>query len=80
MSVPSPLWPRHRAYSAGSAQPWAAWQQKNASEVAVVACMDSRLDVFAVPGTHPGNAMSSATTPAASSPDTIRSLAIASTS
>ncbi|MBP0685814.1 carbonic anhydrase, partial [Mycobacterium tuberculosis] len=55
MPVTEPLLARHRAYSAEVRAP-GGLPAKGTQKVAVVACMDSRLDVFAVLGLTPGDA------------------------
>ena len=68
MPVTESLLARHHAYSA-EVRALGGLAAKGTQKVAVVACMDSRLDVFAILGLTPGMPMSSAT-PAASSPRT----------
>ena len=75
MSVTESLLARHRAYSA-EVRALGGLAAKGTQKVAVVACMDSRLDVFAVLGLTPGNAHVIRNAGGIVTEDTIRSLAI----
>ena len=75
MAVTESLLTRHRAYSA-EVRALGGLAAKGTQKVAVVACMDSRLDVFAVLGLTPGNAHVIRNAGGIVTEDTIRSLAI----
>ena len=75
MPVTESLLARHRAYSA-EVRAQGGLAAKGTQKVAVVACMDSRLDVFAVLGLTPGDAHVIRNAGGIVTEDTIRSLAI----
>ena len=75
MPVTESLLARHRAYSA-EVRAQGGLTAKGTQKVAVVACMDSRLDVFAVLGLTPGDAHVIRNAGGIVTEDTIRSLAI----
>ena len=75
MTVTESLLTRHRAYSA-EVRALGGLAAKGTQKVAVVACMDSRLDVFAVLGLTPGDAHVIRNAGGIVTEDTIRSLAI----
>ena len=75
MPVTESLLARHRAYSA-EVRALGGLAAKGTQKVAVVACMDSRLDVFAVLGLTPGDAHVIRNAGGIVTEDTIRSLAI----
>ena len=75
MAVTESLLTRHRAYSAEVCAR-GGLAAKGTQKVAVVACMDSRLDVFAVLGLTPGEAHVIRNAGGVVTEDTIRSLTI----
>ena len=75
MPVTESLLARHHAYSA-EVRALGGLAAKGTQKVAVVACMDSRLDVFAVLGLTPGDAHVIRNAGGIVTEDTIRSLAI----
>ena len=75
MPVTKSLLARHRAYSA-EVRAQGGLTAKGTQKVAVVACMDSRLDVFVVLGLTPGDAHVIRNAGGIVTEDTIRSLAI----
>ena len=75
MPVTESLLARHHAYSA-EVRARGGLAAKGTQKVAVVACMDSRLDVFAVLGLTPGNAHVIRNAGGLVTEDTIRSLSI----
>ena len=75
MSVTESLLARHRAYSA-EVRALGGLAAKGTQKVAVVACMDSRMDVFAALGLAPGEAHVIRNAGGLVTEDTIRSLAI----
>lgn len=75
MSVTESLLTRHRAYSTEVCAR-GGLAAKGTQKVAVVACMDSRLDVFAVLGLTPGEAHVIRNAGGVVTEDTIRSLTI----
>ena len=75
MPVTESLLARHHAYSA-EVRAQGGLAAKGTQKVAVVACMDSRLDVFAVLGLTPGDAHVIRNAGGIVTEDTIRSLAI----
>ena len=76
MPVTESLLARHRAYSAEVRALGGLAAKGTQKVVAVVACMDSRLDVFAVLGLTPGDAHVIRNAGGIVTEDTIRSLAI----
>ena len=75
MPVTESLLARHHAYSA-EVRALGGLAAKGTQKVAVVACMDSRLDVFAVLGLTPGDAHVIRNAGGIVTEDTIRSLSI----
>ena len=75
MPVTESLLARHHAYSA-EVRAQGGLAAKGTQKVAVVACMDSRLDVFAALGLTPGDAHVIRNAGGIVTEDTIRSLAI----
>ena len=75
MAVTESLLTRHRAYSA-EVRARGGLAAKGTQKVAVVACMDSHLDVFAVLGLTPGEAHVIRNAGGVVTEDTIRSLTI----
>ena len=75
MAVTESLLTRHRAYSAEVCAR-GGLAAKGTQKVAVVACMDSRVDVFAVLGLAPGEANVIRNAGGLVTEDTIRSLSI----